>query len=234
MPNKDQLRLVRQVRGLAHWAKAQFGTSIKSFFSDNDVALGMDFQFLSEDLGFEVLRSAHYADSQHGKPERAGSMIMTRMRAMLIAARLPQSLWPLAVQVATYLLNRTPAWTKTVDGSHTWTTPYERMFKEKPNLANLRVFGCRAYVRDAKVPKGDKIRSRAWIGYMVGYQAANIWQIWNPRHQEVIKERDVVFDETLFYDPDLPLPQDIPVNLSHSKPFQSVQLPPALVEPTMK
>ena len=230
MPNKDQIRLVRAVKGLAHWAKAQFGTSVKSFFSDNDVALGMDFHFLSEDLGFEVLRTARYADSQHGKPERAGGLIMTRMRAMLIAARLPQSLWPLAVQVATYLLNRTPAWTKTADGSHTWTTPYERLFKEKPNLANLRVFGCRAYVRDARVPLGNKVKSRAWIGYMVGYHASNIWQIWNPRHQEVVRERDVIFDETLFYDPDLPLPQDIPVRLPDPQPFQSVQIPPAVLE----
>lgn len=192
----------------------------------------MDFQFLSEDLGFEVLRSARFADSQHGKPERAGGVIMSRMRSMLLAARLPQSLWPLAVQSATFLINRTPAWIKTADadGSHTWTTPYERMLKEKPNLANLRVFGCRAYVRDAKVPKGNKVRSRAWIGYMVGYQAANIWQIWNPRHQEVVKERDVVFNESLFYDPDLPLPQDIPIHLPDPQPFQSIQIPPAVLE----
>ena len=232
MPNKDQIRLVRAVNGLVHWAKAQFDVSIKAFFSDNDTALGMDFQFLSEDLGFEVLRSPRYADSQHGKPERAGGVIMSRMRSMLLVARLSQSLWPLAVQSATYLINRTPAWIKTADadGTHTWTTPYERMLKEKPNLANLRVFGCRAYVRDAKVPKGNKVRSRAWIGYMVGYQAANIWQIWNPRHQEVVKERDIVFNESLFYDPDLPLPQDVPVQLPDPQPFQSIQLPPAVLE----
>ena len=86
MPNKDQIHLVRAVKGLAHWAKAQFGTSVKSFFSDNDVALGMDFHFLSEDLGFEVLCTACYANSPHGKPERAGGLIMTRMHAMLIVA----------------------------------------------------------------------------------------------------------------------------------------------------
>ena len=104
------------------------------------------------------------------------------------------------------------------------------MLKEKPNLTNLRVFGCHAYVRDAKVPKGNKVRSRAWIGYMVGYQAANIWQIWNPCHQEVVKERDVVFNESLFYDPDLPLPQDIPIQLPDPQPFQSIQILLAVLE----
>ena len=210
MPNKDQIHLVQAVKGLAYWAKAQFGTSVKSFFSDNDVVLGMDFCFLSEDLGFEVLYTACYADSQHGKPERAGGLIMTCICAMLITAQLPQSLWPLAVQVAMYLLNQTPVWMKTADGSHTWTTLYKCLFKEKLNLANLHVFSCQVYVCDARVPLGNKVKSRVWISYMVGCHASNIWQIWNPCHQEVVQERDVIFDETLFYDPDLPLPQDIP------------------------
>ena len=109
MPNKDQLHLVQAVNGLVHWAKAQFGVSIKAFFSDNDTVLGTDFHFLSEDLGFEVLCSACYADSQHGKPEQAGGVIIGRTRSMLLAARLPQSLWPLAIQSTTYILNWTPA-----------------------------------------------------------------------------------------------------------------------------
>jgi len=37
---------------------------------------------------------------------------------MMIAARLPEVLWPLAAQAATYLINRTPAWIATADGLH--------------------------------------------------------------------------------------------------------------------
>ena len=119
---------------------------------------------------------------------------------------------------------------KTADGSHTWTTLYKCLFKEKLNLANLCVFSCQVYVCDARVPLGNKVKSRAWIGYMVGYHAFNIWQIWNPHHQEVVQERDVIFNEILFYDPDLPLPQDIPVHLPDPQPFQSVQIPLAVLE----
>ena len=116
-----------------------------------------------------------------------------------------------------------------MDGLHVWTTPHERMLNRKPNLANLRVFGCRAYVRDAKVPKGRKMAPRAWIGYMVGFVASNIWQIWHPRHQQVFNERDVTFDEMLFYNPDLLLPQDIPIRLP-ALVVEMIQLPPAIKE----
>ena len=229
MPNKDQIRIIRAFKGLVQWAKTQLNSTTRTFFSDNDRSLGLDFDLLAQDLGLEILHSAPYADSQHGKPERAGGVIMVRSRAMLIAARLPEELWPLAVQSAVYLLNRTPSWTATMDGLHVWTTPHERMLNRKPNLANLRVFGCRAYVRDAKVPKGRKMAPRAWIGYMVGFVASNIWQIWHPRHQQVFTERDVTFDETLFYDPDLPLPQDIPIRLP-APVVETIQLPPAIKE----
>ena len=229
MPNKDQIRIVRAFKGLVQWAKTQLRSTTKTFFSDNDQSLGLNYDLFAQDIGVEIIHSAPYADSQHGKPERAGGVIMTRSRAMLIAARLPEELWPLAVQAAVYLLNRTPSWTATTDGLHTWTTPHERMLGRKPNLANLRVFGCRAYVRDAKVPKGRKMAPRAWIGYMVGFVASNIWQIWHPRHQQVFNERDVTFDETLFYDPDLPLPQDIPIRLPPPM-VEMIQLPPAIKE----
>lgn len=64
---------------------------------------------------------------------------------------------------------------------------------------------------------------------MVGYVASNIWKIWNPRRREVVEERDVVFDETRFYDPDLPLPEDLPIELP-PEIVQTVRLPPAIQE----
>lgn len=64
---------------------------------------------------------------------------------------------------------------------------------------------------------------------MVGFVASNIWQIWHPRHQQVFNQRDVTFDETLFYDPDLPLPHDIPIRLPPPM-VEMIQLPPVIKE----
>ena len=177
MPNKDQVRLIRAFKGMAYWAKTQLNAIVKIFFSDNDASLGLDYPLFAQDEGIQILHSAHYANSQHDKPELAGRVVLMRMRSMMIAARLPEVLWPLATQAATYLINQTPSWIATVDGSHVWTTPYERMLGMKLNIVNLPVFGCHAYVRDAKVPQGRKMAPRALIDYLVGFIASNIWQI---------------------------------------------------------
>jgi hypothetical protein len=59
-------------------------------------------------------------------------------------------------------------------------------------------------VRISKLPKLAKLAPRAAIGYLVGYEARNIWRIWIPSYRRVIRARDVQFNETEFYDSSLP------------------------------
>lgn len=40
---------------------------------------------------------------------------------------------------------------------------------------------------------------RAYIGYLVGYMASNIYRVWVPASGKFIIVRDVTFDETTFY-----------------------------------
>ncbi|GJT82518.1 ribonuclease H-like domain, reverse transcriptase, RNA-dependent DNA polymerase [Tanacetum coccineum] len=56
---------------------------------------------------------------------------------------MPQNFWAEAVRHAIYILNNVP--TKALED----ITPYEAIKQRKPNLGNLRIFGCIAY---AKVP----------------------------------------------------------------------------------
>jgi hypothetical protein len=76
--------------------------------------------------------------------------------------------------------------------------------KLKPDLSNIRVFGCKTYVRINNIPRLQKMRPRAMIGYLMGYKASNIWRIWVPRAYKVINTRDCVFDKTSFYAPNTP------------------------------
>ncbi|KAJ6020318.1 hypothetical protein N7522_000393 [Penicillium canescens] len=71
----------------------------------------------------------------------------------------------------------------------------------RPNLSNLRLYGCRAYVMRQGIAKSDKMEPRAEIGYLVGYVASNIWKIWLPQLNQVREFRDVVFDENIQYNP---------------------------------
>jgi hypothetical protein len=71
------------------------------------------------------------------------------------------------VKAAGYLLNRTP--TKMLE----WKSPiesldaYRRLSDPKPSIAHLKVYGCRAYPLIQKIPKKQKLKLRAQIGYLV-------------------------------------------------------------------
>jgi hypothetical protein len=49
------------------------------------------------------------------------------------------------------------------------------VYNKKPSIAHLGVYGCRAYALRPQIPKGDKLTPRALIGYLVGYDASNIY-----------------------------------------------------------
>jgi len=50
-----------------------------------------------------------------------------------------------------------------------------------------------------------KLDPQAEIGYLVGYDSTNIYRIWIPHTGKVISTRDVIFDETKFFDGKRPI-----------------------------
>src|SRR5207253_2283515 len=89
--------------------------------------------------------------------ERSGATLIRRARAIRIDAKLPENLWPEAFITAGYLTNRTPS--KQLD----WKTPFEILERalnpdtpKQPNIAHLRVYGCRAYPLRYKIPSGPQ------------------------------------------------------------------------------
>nr|GEZ40092.1 ribonuclease H-like domain, reverse transcriptase, RNA-dependent DNA polymerase [Tanacetum cinerariifolium] len=67
---------------------------------------------------------------------------MSTTRCMMKATDMPQNFWAKAVRHAIYILNSVP--TKALDD----ITPYEAIKQRKPNLENLRIFGCIAYTKE--------------------------------------------------------------------------------------
>src|SRR5204863_1388254 len=172
--------------------------------TDGERSLGKKFQDWIKSKGITLETSAPYTPEQNGSAERSGGVIISRARAMRVHANLPEHLWPEIVPAAAYVLNRTP--NKQLD----WKTPLEvlqqltNMPNPHPSIAHLRVYGARAYPLDHKIPKSEKLKPRAHIGYLVGYDSTNIFRIWVPSKQKVISTHDVTFNETLFYDSKIP------------------------------
>ncbi len=135
--------------------------------------------------------TAPHTPAQNGVAERAWRTIMDTTRCMLFQAGLGKTFWALAIKAATYTLNRIG--TEANEG----ITPYERWFKQVPNLGHMRVFGCAAFVHE-ELHK-QKLDPRAWRGVFVGYDRHDgTYHIWNKNTKRVLVSRSVMFDETKF------------------------------------
>jgi hypothetical protein len=67
-------------------------------------------------------------------------------RTFMVLARLPGTLWPLAMKQVTFIFNRIVH-----DGAK--KTPYELCMGTQPSLDMVRVFGCQAYFHNINYPK---------------------------------------------------------------------------------
>src|SRR5438876_5966244 len=136
-------------------------------------------------------------------------------------------MWPECILAASYLLNRTPM------RQHNWKSPLENLSaaigrSPRAELAHLKVFGCRAYPLqhgNDVPPKSAKLRARAAIGYLVGYENQNTYRIWIPSLEKVIGCRDVTFDETKFFEP-ADAQQQLQVEVTEVIDFNEVEIEP--------
>ena len=95
--------------------------------------------------------------------------------------------WAEAVNMACYLINRSPR--ATLNGKVVvWTgSPVD--------YSGLRVFGCLAYVHipnEERSKLDAKSRQCIFLGYHKGVKG---FKLWDPKVNKVVISRDVVFDE---------------------------------------
>ena len=193
----------------------QYQRPIQYLHSDGEKALGDVFQQLIKNNGIVWEFTAPYTSDQNGLAERSGGVITTKARAMSIGASIPLFLWNEVISTAAYLLNRTPI------RQRNWKTPFELLYNKPPSLAHIHIFGCRAYPLNNTMPKRQKLSPRAHLGYLMGYDSTNIYRIWIPAKNRVIRTRDVTFNENLFYDPAI---KDLTDKLSEAQLHKEIHL----------
>jgi hypothetical protein len=88
-----------------------------------------------------------------------------------------------------YLRNRT--WSKGASA-----IPFTALTGRDPDLSNIRVFGCPAYVNTDSSQR-PKFSPKAWQGIFVGYAFDSpAWVVYNPCTNRVFNSRSVTFNET--------------------------------------
>jgi len=110
---------------------------------------------------------------------------------MLQAYGSPEDLWAEAVAASVYVLNRV------LNKQSTNITAYEGIFKRRPNLSHLRVFGCPAYAhvpeskRKVWEPKG---RRYTFVGY--DSNSTN-YRLFDNERRQIVIARNVSFVEKI-------------------------------------
>lgn len=128
-------------------------------------------------------RTIPYTPRQNGVAEQMNRTITERVGYMLFEAN-SYTFWVEAVAAPTYTINRSPC--TTID----LKTPKEMWSGKTPDLSNLKVFGCVAYVHT----KQGKLELRALKCMVLGYpKGTKGYKLWDFNSNKSIVSRDVIF-----------------------------------------
>ncbi|KAG2759151.1 hypothetical protein Pcac1_g28786 [Phytophthora cactorum] len=175
---KVQTQFGKKVKFVRHDGAREFATnSLKDFY---------------EDEGIEQQTTVPYAHQTNGTAERAIRTIVTIGRSMLHHAKLDKCFWAEAAMTAIYVKNRLPS------PKIEHKTPFEIVYKSKPSVKHMRVFGCRTYILTSK-EKRLKWDPKARAGLFLGYEeVSKAYRLYDIEAGQVVISRDVNFDESTF------------------------------------
>ena len=110
---------------------------------------------------------------------------------MLIDGGCRPELWAHAIDTAAYLHNRSAS-SRNPD-----ITPYELMWKERPDVRHLRVFGSVCYsLIQKQFRQAYNHKQTTEVGIFVGYcDRSQCYRVYLPKKSQVVVRRDVWFDE---------------------------------------
>jgi len=175
------------------YAENQLNAKIKAL-QDDKAGQYMSAAFLkfTDDCGIVRCHSTRNRPQLNGVAERANRTISDHATTMLVQSKLLASFWKLAVSAYVHVWNRLP----TAPLPH--STPYTEWYKKKPDVSNLRVFGCAAYVliqQDKRKSLQPHMEKCIFVGYPTGYKG---WLFYNLSTKKTIISERAVFDERSF------------------------------------
>jgi hypothetical protein len=139
---------------------------------------------------------------QNEKFERFDDMLIEKAKCIKEHAKLSKDLYFECYLVVAHMLNKTSTQTLSWDSSLIFM---QKLLKEsiRNEIVHLKVFDCKAFSLLKKtdaLKRSEKMKSRAFIEYLIKYDFINIFRVWNSKKNDVNDYRDVIFNETKFFD----------------------------------
>lgn len=192
---KNKSEVFTHFKSYQAWAELQHGRKIQTLRSDNGGEyISHEFREHLESCGIKNQFSSPGTPQQNGVAERFNRTLVEMMRTSLLHASLTHRLWGEALKTAVHIRNRMP--TKALETG----TPYQLWTGKQPNLSNLRVFGCKAIVRNQS-PNLSKLDAKGIELIFVGYpEDHKAWRFIHPETTKAYISKDAIFYEDQFID----------------------------------
>ena len=152
--------------------------------------MNKDFDNYCKNNGIKREHTIPYTPQQNGVAKRKNRTLMEMARCMLHARNMDPKFWAEGVNVASYIINRSP----TIDVKH--KTPAEAWSGRKPIVGHSKVIGCDAYVHmpKEKRKKLDKKSHKCIRLVIVNHLRPTRCMILI--QMKFLFRRDVIFDES--------------------------------------
>lgn len=187
---KSKSETLEKFKEFKNLVENETNKKIKTLRKDNGKEyVNNDFKLFLCKSGIQHQTSNPYTPQQNGMAERMNRTLVERARCLILNSRLQKIFWTEGVSIAAYITNRSP--TKALD----YKTPYELWIGKRPNLNNMKIFGCHAMVH---VPKESRRKwdSKATKMILVGYcEYTKGYRLYDESKKQIKKSRDVVFLE---------------------------------------
>ena len=152
------------------------GKRVKTLRCDNGKEyLNNRFYKFIREKGIILKNCPAYVHELNGTAERFNRTIMDMERCLLTEAQVHKRYWPEIACAAAYLKNRTL--TNTIERK----TPFEIFFKRKPNLAHLRLYDSKVFIRKPEQKRISKWDKKADIGILLAYSEVGCRVLLNNR-----------------------------------------------------
>ena len=184
---------------MAH-CNTQFNKQIRCLRSGNGGEyMSSDFSSYLDEQGIRHERTVPHTPQQNGVSERMNRTLVECARAMLHFANAPLRFWSEAVLHAMYLRNRSYS-ASTPNG-----TPYERLYKARPDLSTIRIFGCEAFTHVEQTER-SKFASKSLRTMYIGHEPdVKGYRLYCANPEKIIVSRNVIFNETNCFFIDKPI-----------------------------
>ncbi len=129
-------------------------------------------------------------------------MLIEKTKCIKKHAKLSKDLYSECYLVVAHILNRTSSSTLSWDSSLIFM---QKLLKKsiRNEIVHLKMFDCKTFSLFKKtdaLKKKEKMKSRTFIEYLIKYDFINIFRVWNSKKDDVNDYRDVIFNETKFFD----------------------------------